>query len=260
MSTYLVSGASRGLGLGILEVLASQPVDKVSIVFACTRSHEPNAALARLIADSPSRLCHVHLDLSSKTSINSAVKTVAVSLHGNGLDYLINNAAVRENSWTPKLEDMTYLRDALEINVAGTHDVIAAFLPLLRKGVERKIILLSSTLGCITTAQTDSKLMDVAYPAYKISKAGTHMLTALWSNQLRPEGFCVYMQSPGNLKTELAGGDNADLPVEVGANQVVQIAQAATVRDTGRHRNIWVLGWEDGGGVGRRYDGKDLPW
>ena len=259
MSTFLVTGANRGLGLSLVEVLASKPADQVSQIFAASRSQAPNEALRGIADKSDGRVQHTQLDLTSKESITSAAASITSSLNGKGLNYLILNAAVRDD-WTPKLEDMTYLSTALETNVVGTHDTVTAFLPLLRKGKEKKIVFFSSTLGMLSTAQTDPKLMNVAFPAYKVSKAATHMLAALWSNQLKEEGFCVYAQSPGNLKTELAGGDRADLPAEVGAKQVVEIAMKARPEDTGRHRNIWVQGWEEGGGVGGRYDGKDHPW
>ena len=259
MSTYLVTGANRGLGSSLVEVLASQPADQVSQIFATSRSQEPNEALRSIVDQPDSRVQHVHLDLTSKKSISSAAASITSRLNGKGLDYLLLNAAVRDD-WTPKLEDMTYLSAALETNVVGTHDVVATFLPLLRKGKDKKIVFFSSTLGIISTAQTDPKMMNVAFPAYKISKAATHMMSALWSNELKGEGFCVYAQSPGNLKTELAGGDRADLPPEVGARQVVEIAQKARREDTGRHRSIWVDGWQEERGVAGLYDGKDHGW
>ncbi|KAI0170070.1 hypothetical protein BJ166DRAFT_514972 [Pestalotiopsis sp. NC0098] len=259
MSTYVVTGTSRGLGLGLVEVLISMPSDVVKQVFAATRSQEPSDGLQTIIDASKGRVKHIQLIVDSTESIKAAASRVSETLDGQGIDYLINNAAVREPTWS-NIEEMDFLREALETNVTGTHEVICAFLPLLRKGKGKKIVNFSSTLGAITTAQTDLALMKVEYPAYKISKAGTHMLTALWANRLRDEGFCVYIQSPGNLKTELAGGERADLPVEVGAKEVIRIAQSATPEETGRHRNIYVKGWEKGGGVGGRYDGEDLPW
>lgn len=86
------------------------------------------------------------------------------------------------------------------------------------------------------------------------------MLSTLWSNQMRGQGFCIYSQSPGNLETQLAGGGRADLPIEVGAQQVIEIAQKATTTDIGRHRNIGLEGWEQGGEIGGKCDGNDHPW
>ena len=259
MATYLVTGTSRGLGLELVKVLASQHPDQVGKIYAGTRSSTPNEALAQLIENSRGRVQHIELDVVSKASVTSAARRIMAELGSVGLDYLLNNAAIRDE-WTPDLTDMSDLPAVLDTNVTGTHITTTAFLPMLRKGRRKTIVNFSSTLGCITTAQTKPGLMKVAFPAYKISKASTHMLTILWSNQLRDEGFCVYLQSPGNLKTQLAGGESADLPVEVGAKQVVEIAQAVRPEDTGRHRSIWVEGWEHGGGHGGKYDGKDLPW
>ncbi|KAK6442731.1 hypothetical protein LTR95_001014 [Oleoguttula sp. CCFEE 5521] len=238
MSTYLVSGTSRGLGQGIIQIVAKQPAEKVCKVSLARAQSSP----AQTLQD-----------------IDFAANLVAIELNGTGLDFLFNNAAVRDD-WTPNLEDMDYLSEALGTNVVGTHRLTVAFLPLRRQGQEKKIVNFSSTLRAITTAQTDSSLMSVKYPAYKISKASAHMLTALWSNQLRAEGFCIYMQSPGSVKTDLAGGEKADLHVEVSARQVVEIAQMARPEGTGRHRNVWIEGWEQGGGIGGRYDGEDLPF
>jgi NAD(P)-dependent dehydrogenase (short-subunit alcohol dehydrogenase family) len=259
MSTYVVTGTSRGLGLGLVEELASMPATTVRLVFAATRSQKPSNELRTIMEASNGRVKHVQLVVDSTDSIKTAALQVSTLLDGEGLDYLINNAAVREPTWS-NIEEMGFIREALDTNVTGTHEVICAFLPLLRKGKSKKIVNFSSTLGAITTAQTDPSLMRVEYPAYKISKAGTHMLTALWSNRLKDEDFCVYIQSPGNLKTQLAGGERADLPVKVGAKEVIRIALSSEPKDTGRHRNIYVKGWEQGGGVGGRYDGQDLPW
>lgn len=261
MSTYLVSGTSRGLGIGLVKVLADMPPEKVNKVFAGTRSKDIPMALDDVISGSEGRVEHIVLDVNSTESIKAAASKVAASLDGDGgLDYLINAAAIRDPHYVPDIENMDYLGECLSTNIVGTHEVICGFLPLLRRGKEKKILNFSSTLGQLTTAQTDPMFPSVPLPAYKISKAGTHMLTALWSNRLRDEGFCVWIQSPGNVKTDLAGGDVADLPVEVSAKEVIRIAQEARPEDTGRHRNIYVKGWEEGGGLGGRYDGEDLYW
>lgn len=260
MSTVLVTGCSRGLGLHLARVLASSPVSEVSLVLAATRSETPTPNLQELLTTSGGRVRHVTIDIVSSTSIQAAVPVIQALLGEKGLDYLFNNAAVRDPVPVTNLENVDFLSESLMTNVVGTHQVTCAFLPLLRRGTAKKIVNFSSTLGQLTTAQTNPSMSNVPLPAYKISKAGLHMLTALWSNQLKREGFCVYLQSPGNLKTDLAGGDRADLPIVVGAKETVRIAFEASPEDSGRHRNIMVEGWEQGGGIGGRYDGLDLPW
>ena len=259
MASFLVTGASRGLGLGLVKVLAALPKDQVSHIIATSRSSAPAKDLSEVIDSSNGLISHIKLDVADVASIKSSVPEATSILNGKGLDYLVNNAAIREPGYASDLTKMEHLPECLNTNVVGTHETISAYLPLLRQGNAKKIVLFSSTLGCITTAAEDH-FRHVPLPAYKISKAGTHMVTMLWSNQLQEEGFCVYMQSPGNLKTPLSGGDVSDLEVEVGAKETVRIMLEAKKEETGRHRNILVPGWENGGGRGGRYDGKDLPW
>lgn len=92
MASYLVTGASRGIGLGIASVLASKPASEVSIVFAAARTETD--ALKQLIANSAGRVELVHMDVTSEESIKEAASKVDQSLNGNGLDVLINNAGV----------------------------------------------------------------------------------------------------------------------------------------------------------------------
>lgn len=92
------------------------------------------------------------------------------------------------------------------------------------------------------------------------------MLTVQWSETLAPEGFTVFLISPGWLKTEL-GSSYADLDVSVGAKCVVEALLNATPKDNKRYMNIKVAGWENGksgakeGEAGPNiYDGVDAPW
>ena len=61
------------------------------------------------------------------------------------------------------------------------------------------------------------------------------------------------------LRTELGGGSMADLPVEVGAEKLLEVINAATRENSGKLINIRVPGWENKD-VGHSYDGEDIPW
>lgn len=49
------------------------------------------------------------------------------------------------------------------------------------------------------------------------------------------------------------GGKDADLTVPQGAEAVLRKVMAASGRDNGTFKNIYVEGWE-------KYDGQDAPW
>jgi hypothetical protein len=55
------------------------------------------------------------------------------------------------------------------------------------------------------------------------------------------------------------GSQDADLPVEVGARQTLDIIHRSTKEDNGKFWNIHVAGWETAPGP-NQYDGKELPW
>ena len=137
MASYLVTGTGRGIGLEIVKQLSSLPHSQVSTIFATTRS-TPSVTLQSLIDQSNGRVVHVPVQITEKTSIEEAVAKVSDKLGDKGLDVLVNNAGVMPFT-EGGVEKMSDLRDAFEVNVEAVHNVIAAFMPLLRKGGLKKV-------------------------------------------------------------------------------------------------------------------------
>lgn len=92
MSSYLITGSSRGIGLELAKQLASSP--EVSTIFAAARKESP--ALKELIQTSHGRVALVQLETTDSASIKQAVLDAEKSLAGKGLDVLINNAGVMD--------------------------------------------------------------------------------------------------------------------------------------------------------------------
>lgn len=112
--------------------------------------------------------------------------------------------------------------------------------------------------------------------AYKVSKAGFHMLNKQFSLDLAEEGFTCLLVSPGVslrlqqyllstlltkyfvkwLKTDL-GTDYGDFTVDVGAAEIKRIILASSPAQNGKFLNIHVPGHENAPG---RYDGKEIEW
>lgn len=138
MASYLVTGSGRGLGLELVTQLLALPSSQVSTVFATTRS-SPTTALQSLIDKSNGRLVHIPLVVTDKSSIDNAVRLVDQKLNGKGLDVVINNAGIQP--FTPNgIQNMDNLREAFEVNVEAVHNITAAFLPLLRKSQQKKVV------------------------------------------------------------------------------------------------------------------------
>lgn len=94
MSTYLITGAGRGIGLELARQLAKLDHTQVSKVFATTRG-EPSKGLSDLVGASAGRVAHVPCEVTATASVEKAVALVAAELANNGLDVLINNVGVR---------------------------------------------------------------------------------------------------------------------------------------------------------------------
>lgn len=248
MSSYLITGCSRGLGLEFVRQLARQDTSRVGVIFATTRGEQPPDGLQELISQHPDRIKHVKLDVLSEASVSAAASTIGDILGAEGLDVLINNAGIQQAE--PDGITIGTLNRIFSTNVGAVLTVTQAFIPHLRAGKEKKIINITSTLGSIGIAD---KHKFIPTPSYKVAKAALNMLTVDFANSLRDEGFLVMAVSPGNCKTELGGGDAADLDLDVGVEATLRIIQQASLSDTGRFRNIYIEG-------NPTYDGEDPPW
>lgn len=254
MSTYLITGCSRGLGLAFVKELVEGEHASVRLVIATSRNPQAPAALQAIIDSAPDRVKHVSLDVTDQASINEAVKTVQDILGKSGLDVLINNAGItkvdvgRTNGMTSE-----NLLNILTTNVVAVHNVTQGFLPLLKAGTSKKVINITSTLGSIGMTLNYSDIYkNIPTPSYNISKAALNSLTAQYTIDLKDEGFTFLTISPGHLQTDL-GGMNAPLTADVGAKATLKIIQEASVKDSGRFRNIYVEN-------DRVHNGEDPVW
>ncbi|PVI04853.1 short-chain dehydrogenase-like protein [Periconia macrospinosa] len=245
MTTYLITGSSRGLGLALASLLVAVP--NVGKIFASARNE--SAGIKKLVSESNGLVEFVQLDVTSQDSVQAAASHVEKSLNGKGLDVLVNNAGLMPLLFD-SINKMADLESTFQINVSGVHNTTSALLPLLKKGTLKKVINLTSTLGSIGMAQASAAIPT---PAYKVAKAALNMLTVQYAQTFAAEDFTFVAVSPGWVKTDL-GGDAADLTVEQSSNALLNVVLSVGMQDNGKFLNIKVPGWED------KYDGQCPPW
>ncbi|KAI0646060.1 NAD-P-binding protein [Trametes meyenii] len=199
--SYAVVGASRGIGLEFVRQLAGR---ENSIVFAIVRNKQRSTHLAAAVAG----LKNVHViegDVADHNSIARSAKEIE-SIAGGKLDYLIHNAAKTDSAtFFLGYDDYTDLDeldndfiDAYKANALGVIHSISAFLPLLRAGAMKKIIVIGSEGGhpAFVTATNAA-----AVTAYGMTKAAAEIATLKWAIKLKDEGFVVITLSPGLVNT-----------------------------------------------------------
>ncbi|KAH8824268.1 short-chain dehydrogenase/reductase SDR [Flagelloscypha sp. PMI_526] len=250
MTSYLITGSSRGIGLALVHLLASKPSSEALHIFATAR--KTSDALSKIIARHPSKLHFVEMEVTSALAVQKAIKEVGRILEANNatLDVLVNNAGIGNMSPDGKFGAVTNLEETLNTNVLGPHLVTAACLPLLRKSKVKKIINLTSEVASISQARL---YRGIPAHGYKVSKAALNMLTLQYALDLASEDFCVIALAPGSTQTDM-GGRNALLTVEQSVKGIYGIITRVGKNDSGKYINNSV---EE---VRSMYSGQELPW
>ncbi len=226
-STYLITGASRGIGLEFARVLSARGDRVIAAV------RDPAGAKALAALGSNVRL--IQLDVADALSIASLPERIGPA----PIDVLINNAGVasRASKSIAQLE-AAELAQVLMINSIAPMLVVRSVLPNLRSGKRRTIIQITSQLGSIANNDGGSSY------GYRASKAALNQLNRSLANELRSEAFACLAIHPGWVKTDM-GGPGADLTVQQSVAHMLRVIDAATPARSGAFLN---------------YDGAPLPW
>ncbi|KAI0918896.1 hypothetical protein AcV5_001958 [Taiwanofungus camphoratus] len=203
MPSYVITGASRGIGLEFVRQLSAEHGNQI---FALVR----NEATATKLFDLQKQAQNVRIlqaDIVDVKALKNAAGEVAKATAGS-LDYLINNAAFVEEERRLLTLD-TYpdgheylleqdIQKSIHINVIGVVHTINSFLPLLRKSPIKKIITLSSGIGDLEFTLTSGVPSQAPY---SISKAALNMTVAKYAVRFKGEGLLFLAISPGLVNT-----------------------------------------------------------
>jgi NAD(P)-dependent dehydrogenase (short-subunit alcohol dehydrogenase family) len=141
----LISGASRGLGKGLLERYLAKPDHTV---IAANRDTATAGDLDSLPRGQGSRLIVVKVDAKNELDAAEAVK----ELKKQGIDHLdlvIANAGVSYAFGKVSEIKIADIQGHIEPNVYGVVRLYQATLPLLRKSTNARFVTIGSTAGCI---------------------------------------------------------------------------------------------------------------
>jgi NAD(P)-dependent dehydrogenase (short-subunit alcohol dehydrogenase family) len=210
MSTILITGANKGIGLEICRQLARLGHHVILSARSATRGEKA----VKDLAQNGLKVDFLLLDTADEGSIQRAARELKQRI--KALHVLINNAAILD-TWQGTILDAKAadLRDTFITNTLGPVLLTQALLPLLEAGKPSRVINVSSQLGSVQN-------MTDGWAGYGISKAALNAATRKLAQALAPRGISINAASPGWVRTDM-GGESAPLSLEHGAQNIVRL-------------------------------------
>ncbi len=195
MTTVLITGANRGLGLEFVRQIQAEGVT----IHACCRN--PDAATElNALADASGGSIQVH---RMEVSEPSQVQAVADALKGVAIDRLINNAGVLgtiiDNPENSAFGSVDYgdWEETMRINVLSPFRVCETFVEHVAASDEKLMVFLSTHMASI------SELEDGGFYPYRSSKAALNLIVKGLSIDLKDRGIRTLALHPGWVKTDM---------------------------------------------------------
>lgn len=220
MKTAFITGANKGIGFET----ARQLLQKGFYVYLGSRNLENGTkAVQKLKAGNLTNVEVIEIDVTDDNSVKKA--RIEISKKTDTLDVLINNAGINGGAPYTALEGSSeQFLAAFNTNVFGVARVTQAFIDLLRKSSEPRIVNVSTSVGSLTL-QSDPDWMGyhfAKYAVYGSSKAALNMFTVHLAYELLDTPFKVNAVCPGYTKTDFTGNNGGE--VEEAGKRIVKYA------------------------------------
>ncbi|EIN06057.1 NAD(P)-binding protein [Punctularia strigosozonata HHB-11173 SS5] len=194
-TVYLVSGANRGLGLGLVRTLAARPN---TIVFAGARNPSTATELQTLASEQPGKVNPVKLVAADKPGNEAAVEEIKAK--AGRLDVVIANAGIFQDYCSAIKATADQLREHLEVNTIGPFVLYQACFDLLKASTPNpKFVAISSGLGSIAEGARREGVL-----AYGLSKAAQNYLTRKLHFEHEKDGLIAFSICPGGVESEMS--------------------------------------------------------
>jgi NAD(P)-dependent dehydrogenase (short-subunit alcohol dehydrogenase family) len=230
MSTVLIAGANRGLGLEFVRQYAAVG-DRV--IAAC-RTPAKADALVAIAASSGGKVTVHPLEMTEDSSIR-AFKSV---IGDQPIDVAIANAGIyggNRQGWNDM--DFDAWARTFAVNTMAPLRLAQIVYGNLKAGKGKTFVGITSQMGSNAGASTGMH-------AYRTSKAALNKLVSTLATEWRGDGIIAVPMHPGWVRTDM-GGANAPLSPEESVGSMRDAIAGLKPDDSGRFLN---------------YDGSTLPW
>ena len=230
MKRALITGANKGIGFET----ARQLLQHGYYVYLGSRTLENGrAAVETLKAEGLDQVEAIILDVTNDQSVMEA--RAKVGSKTELLDVLINNAGINGGFPQSSLEaTVDQFKTVFDTNLYGVVRVTQAFIDLLKKSTEPRIVNVSSS-GCSLTLHNDPTWKYYSHKAalYPSSKAALNMYTIDLAYQLKDSAFKVNAVCPGFVATDF-NGHRGTGTVQEGGSRIAKYAMIGNDGPTGK--------------------------
>jgi len=220
MKSVLITGANKGIGLETAKQLSKKGL----FVYLGSRDIEKGNAIVKGLNDNGfQNLKALEIDVTKPDTVLSA-KHIIEKEQGH-LDILINNAGISgivpQNAVKTSIDKF---KEVFEVNFYGVVSVTQAFIGLLRKSAEPRIVNVSTSVGSLSLQSNPSwPAYDYAkYAIYASSKSAMNMYTVHLAYELRDTSFKVNAVCPGYTKTDFTNQNGGE--VEEAGKRIIKYA------------------------------------
>ncbi|ENK2108832.1 3-oxoacyl-ACP reductase FabG [Vibrio alginolyticus] len=180
----LVTGASRGIGRAIAELL----VERGATVIGTATSESGAAAISEYLGDNGKGLA---LNVTDVESIEATLKTINEEF--GVIDILVNNAGITRDNLLMRMKDDEW-NDIIDTNLTPIYRMSKAVLRGMMKKRAGRIINVGSVVGTMGNAgQTN----------YAAAKAGVIGFTKSMAREVASRGVTVNTVAPGFIETDM---------------------------------------------------------
>ena len=221
MSTYLITGSNRGIGLELCNQIQNRGDD---VIATCRRASSELINLGVRIEE--------NIDISSQETITNLCK----KLSGINIDCLIHNAGIYEFNSLEDFNKQSILHQ-FEVNALSPICMTKSLKHLLKRS--SKIAFITSRMGSIGDNSSGSSY------GYRMSKVALSMAAKSLSIDLLKEEIYVAILHPGFVSTRMTGVTRNGITPEESVKGILKRIDALNKNNSGTfwHTNGEVLPW-----------------
>lgn len=183
----LVSGASRGIGQSIAQILGQMG----ATIIGTATSEQGAQAISKFLEQQGLKGYGVVMDIANTQSVSDAFKRVTDDVGAPLI--LVNNAGKTFDNLLMRMKDEEW-DDAIQTNLSGVYRVTKACIRGMLKAKWGRIISISSVVGTMGNAGQAN---------YAAAKAGVIAFSKSLAREISSRGITVNVVAPGFIDTDM---------------------------------------------------------